>query len=52
MERKSTVSPEYQERLDHLAETLVTRRRFGNVALEDTVEFPAIVPDNIVVGEE
>lgn len=27
------VSPEYQVQLDHLAETLVTARRFGQVVL-------------------
>lgn len=38
MEKLKSVSPEYQKRLDNLAELLVTGRRFGSVALEDTVE--------------
>ena len=37
-EQLKYVSPEYQERLDNLAELLVTQRRFGKVALDDTVE--------------
>lgn len=56
---KSYVSPHYAETLDHLATTLVTARRFGDAALQDTVEFPAItdqlvldIPENVVVGEE
>jgi hypothetical protein len=41
-ERLEYVSPEYQEQLDRLADRLVTQRRFGEMALDDTVEFPAI----------
>lgn len=36
------VSPEYQKRLDDLAELLVTGRRFGQVALQDTIEFDPV----------
>ncbi len=36
-ERLKYVSPEYQARLDHLAETLVTQRRFGGVATSQMV---------------
>lgn len=42
-EQLKYVSPEYQAQLDHLAETLVTRRRFGQIALEDTIEFEPLV---------
>lgn len=42
-ERLKYVSPEYQAQLDALAETLVTARRFGSAALEDTVEFEPLV---------
>ena len=56
MERKPYVSPEYKQRLDNLAETLVTGRRFGRVVLYasemgsttapswmvDTQEMPAV----------
>lgn len=62
MERKPYVSPEYQAQLDHLAETLAEgrRMRLADIALQDTVEFPAItdeqlvldIPDNVLVGEE
>lgn len=41
-EKLKYVSPEYQERLENLADLLVTQRRFGKVALDDTVEFPAV----------
>lgn len=51
MEQLKYVSPEYQARLDRLAELLVTSKRFGAVALEDTVEIP-VIQDNIEVGEE
>lgn len=53
-ERLKYVSPEYQERLDNLADLLVTQRRFGQVALDDTVEMQLTfeIPDNIEVGEE
>lgn len=44
------VSPEYQDRLDRLAETLVTSRRFGHIAVEDTVEMQ--LSFDIEVGEE
>lgn len=37
-EKLKYVSPEYQERLEKLADRLVTERRFGKVAVEDTVE--------------
>ncbi len=36
MERKPYVSPEYQQRLDNLAHTLVTSRRFGYVVLNSS----------------
>lgn len=53
MERLKYVSPEYQQQLDQLAERLVTSRRFGAAALEDTVEIPVLeIPDNIEIGEE
>ena len=42
-EKLKYVSPEYQAQLDALAETLVTARRFGSTALEDTVEFEPLV---------
>ena len=53
-ERLKYVSPEYQEQLDRLAETLVTQRRFGQVALDDTVEMQLEfdIPENIEIGEE
>jgi hypothetical protein len=41
-EKLQYVSPEYQERLENLAEHLVTARRFGRAALDDTVEIPVI----------
>lgn len=41
-ERLKYVSAEYQERLEALANLLVTPERFGRVALADTVEFPVI----------
>lgn len=44
-ERLQYVSPEYQAKLEQLAETLCTPERFGRVALQDTVEIP-------VVGQE
>lgn len=52
-ERLKYVSPEYQSQLDHLAETLVTAKRFGGVALDDTVEMQLSfdLPDNIEIGE-
>ena len=37
-ERLQYVSPEYQTQLEELADRLVTRRRFGQIALDDTVE--------------
>lgn len=56
---KAYVSPHYAETLDHLAHTLVTARRFGDAALQDTVEFPAVtdqlaldIPDSVVLGQE
>lgn len=39
------VSPEYQKQLEDLAETLVTPKRFGRVALADTVEIPVVVEE-------
>lgn len=53
MERLKYVSPEYQQQLDNLAETLMstTRQRLAATALEDTVEFPAIT-EQLVLGEE
>lgn len=53
-EQLKYVSPEYQARLDRLAETLVTSRRFGQVALDDTVEMQLTfeIPENVEVGEE
>lgn len=52
-ERLKYVSPEYQDRLDRLAETLVTQRRFGRVALEDTVEMQLSLDiDKSTAGEE
>ncbi len=57
-ERLKYVSPEYQQRLDNLAGSLL-RRHIGDTALEDTVEIPVItdqlvldIPDNVVIGEE
>lgn len=41
-EQLKYVSPEYQKQLEDLAETLVTERRFGRVALDDTVEIPVV----------
>lgn len=38
-EQLKYVSPEYQARLDRLAETLVTSRRFGGVAVNQLVLF-------------
>lgn len=59
MEKPKLVSDQYAETLDHLAHTLVTARRFGGAALQDTVESPAAstqlvleIPDNIVIGIE
>lgn len=63
MEALKYVSPEYQAQLDELAHTLVTARRFGGVALEDTVVFESEmgnttvrrslpIPANIVRGSE
>ncbi len=37
-EQLKYVSPEYQARLDRLAETLVTQRRFGEIAVSETVD--------------
>lgn len=53
-ERLKYVSPEYQAQLDALAETLVTARRFGKAALDDTVEMQLEfdLPENVVPGEE
>lgn len=51
MERLKYVTPEYQQQLDDLADTLVTSRRFGSVALEDTVEMP-VITEQLVLGEE
>jgi hypothetical protein len=47
-ERLKYVSPEYQERLERLAETLVTPERFGKVALADTVEKPVATEEGEV----
>ncbi len=37
-ERPKYVSPEYQAQLDALAETLVTPERFGQLALDGSVQ--------------
>lgn len=47
-EQLKYVSPEYQARLDRLAETLVTSRRFGEIAVSDTVQLAF----DIEVGDE
>lgn len=48
-EKLKYVSPEYQDQLDKLSQSLVTQKRFGEVALQgvlfeldDTIEFDAI----------
>lgn len=51
-ERLQYVSPEYQARLDALAELLCTPERFGKVAVQDSVQLQLDIPDNIEVGEE
>lgn len=63
MEKPKYVSDHYAETLDNLAHTLVTARRFGGTALEDTVVFESEmgdttvrrtlpIPANIVRGNE
>lgn len=39
-EKLKYVSPEYQERLDKLAELLVNPQRYGEVATAQVIEFP------------
>ena len=53
-EQLKYVSPEYQDRLDRLAETLVTSRRFGQMAVADTVEMQLSfdLEPNVVLGED
>ena len=50
MEDLKYVSPDYQEHLSQLAESLCTPDRFGAPAMEATVELE--IPDNIIVGQE
>lgn len=52
-EKLKYVSEEYQDRLDRLAELLVTQKRFGQLALDDTVEMQLTfdLEGNIEVGE-
>ena len=50
MEILKSITPEYQARLDQLAARLVLGRYFGDVSLQDTVEFE--IPENIVLGQE
>lgn len=48
---REAVSPEYRERLEHLAQTLVIERRFSPLVVQ-CVQLELEIPDNIIQGEE